>query len=154
MTPDHKPDPFEQSVHRVLRDLPSRRAPRSLESRVLAELSRRAALPWWRKSFVHWPVAARLLFVVVSAALIRVALLLGTWVMSGFDPARARALVATPTSWFEAAQTALQALGQLVEVLVGNLPPLWLYGSAAVFAVMYATFFGLGAAAYKALRHS
>lgn len=141
-------------MHRALRDLPLRPAPRSLEQRVLAELSRRAALPWWRKSFVHWPAVARLGFVVVSAALIRVALLAGTWVMSGFDPERARALVAAPTSWLDAAMTAVRALGELAEIFVGSIPPVWLYASAALFAVMYAAFFGLGAAAYKALRHS
>lgn len=154
MTPDHNPDPIEQAVHRALRELPARRAPQSLEQRVLAELSRRAALPWWRKSFVHWPAIARLGFVVVSAALIRVALLAGTWVMSGFDPERARALVAAPVSWWDAAMTAVRALSELTEILVGSIPPVWLYTSAALFAVMYTLFFGLGAAAYKALRHA
>lgn len=50
------PDPeekLERLIHRTLRDLAPRRAPRTLEARVFAELERRAALPWWRQSYAH-----------------------------------------------------------------------------------------------------
>jgi len=39
----------------------------------------------------------------------------------------------------------------LVSRMVGSIPPLWLYGGLAFVALMYAAFFGLGAAAYRAL---
>ena len=57
----------------MLRNLPDRKAPAGLEARVLAEISRRAALPWWRKSFAHWPVAVRLGFLILSARVAAVA---------------------------------------------------------------------------------
>ncbi len=41
-TPDNE-EKMERLIHRTLRDLPPRRAPNSLERRVLAELDRRAA---------------------------------------------------------------------------------------------------------------
>src|SRR6185437_10884347 len=67
-----KTDPLEQLLDRTLHPLPLRRAPPTLQSRVLEELQRRAALPWWRRSFAHWPSAARAGFVLVCLALIGV----------------------------------------------------------------------------------
>ena len=61
---------------RALRDVSLRRAPATLEARVLCELRRRASLPWWRRSFSHWPVLARAGFGVGSAVLM-------AWVFAG-----------------------------------------------------------------------
>ena len=87
--PDHD-GKLEQRVHVLLRDLPNRRAPRSLEQRVMAEIARLSALPWWRKSFGHWPVAARAGFILVCAGLVRLALTMG------FDPTPLKQSFAQP----------------------------------------------------------
>jgi len=71
-------DSLEREVSRALREVPLRRAPPSLESRVLAEIGRRAALPWWRRSFARWPRPARAGFTVTCGALVA-ALLAATW---------------------------------------------------------------------------
>ena len=42
----------------------------ALESRVLGELARRAAQPWWRRNFGHWPTLARAGFVTACLALV------------------------------------------------------------------------------------
>jgi len=65
---DQDPNSQEARIGRLLRQLPDRRAPAGLEARVLAEIARRAALPWWRTSFTHWPAAARVSFYGLSAA--------------------------------------------------------------------------------------
>ena len=62
------PDKLEKLIHETLRDLPARRAPRSLETRVMAEISRRQALPWWHRSWAYWPAGIRWTFLVLSAA--------------------------------------------------------------------------------------
>src|SRR3954470_16437940 len=67
MNPPGQPDPLETFVTRALRDQPARRAPQTLEARVMAELARRASLPWWRQSYQHWPAAIRGSFFVLSA---------------------------------------------------------------------------------------
>ena len=36
---------------------------------------------------------------------------------------------------------------------IANIPPLWLYGGLTCVAALYATFFGLGAAAYRLYRN-
>lgn len=75
---------WEQLVDRALRQLPLRTAPPTLESRVHRALQRRAALPWWRQSFVHWPTVARAAFVLVCIALASAMLLEGTRVAAIF----------------------------------------------------------------------
>lgn len=149
------PDPhekLEQWARETLRDLPSRRAPRSLEQRVLAEIERRVALPWWRKSFGHWPMVARASFVLSCAALARLLLMGGVWMMAGFDPAQFKTAFAQPLAWFENIMAVVQAATGFCDIMLRSIPSLWVYGGLIFFAAMYATLFGLGAAAYKALQ--
>jgi hypothetical protein len=145
-------DRLERFVHQTLRDLPVRRAPSSLEQRVQAEIARRIALPWWRKSFVHWPVAARAVFLLLCIGTVKLALMASVWVMAGFDPAQFREAVATQFTWVENGMAVIQAFTGFFEIIGRNIPSLWLYGALAFIAAMYAAFFGLGAAAYKAMR--
>ena len=149
------PDPQKQSeewAHATLRDLPPRRAPRSLEERVLAEVQRRAALPWWRRSFTHWPVLAKASFVLFCAAVVRLLLTAGVWAKAGFDPMQFRTVFAAPLAWFDNVITVITAASGFCDIMIRSIPSLWIYGGLVVFAAMYATLFGLGAAAYKALQ--
>lgn len=145
---------LERTIHRTLRELPTRRAPATLEQRVLAELQRRAALPWWRKSFAHWPLGARAGFIVVCAGMVKFAMMLTVWVTSGFDAPAFRTAFAQPYAWMENIVAVVNAITSFVEIMLRNIPALWLYGGLAFIAAMYATLFGLGAAAYKVLRTS
>lgn len=156
-SPDHAMTPtpeneqeLEQLVQRAVRDLPPRRAPRSLEERVRAELERRARLPWWRRSFGHWPAAARAAFVVLSLGAVGFFLVSGIWISRGLED-RFPAVAATPAAWLEDGLTVARALGSCLDIVERNIPPLWLYGGLAVFAALYLTLFGLGAAAYRVL---
>src|SRR5579859_2751463 len=72
---------LENVIDRALGELPLRRAPAGLEARVLAELSRRAALPWWQQSFTGWPGIARVGFVVMCVVLVGLAFLGGVWAL-------------------------------------------------------------------------
>jgi len=149
-SPDHQ-DRLERTIHRTLRDLPPRRAPRSLEERVLAELARQAALPWWRQSFVHWPLAARGGFILFSVGIAALVFVLTMWGDAGLEALPIRSAFAQQFTWMENGLTVFRALKGFGEIIPRNIPPLWFYGILAVLASMYATFFGLGAAAYKAL---
>ena len=152
MTPPPNPhEKLERALHEALRDLPARPAPRSLEQRVLAEIARRAALPWWRQSFIHWPMAARAVFLVACIGIVKLALMGSVWVMAGFDPAQFREAFTTQLTWLENGLAVVHAVTGSFEIIFRNIPPLWLYGGLAFLAAMYATLFGLGAAAYKTL---
>ena len=132
---------LERLFDRTLHELPLRRAPLTLESRVIRELERRAALPWWRRSFAHWPLLARAGFLVICAALIRLAFLGGATAVSGV-----RSL-----SWVREVGGLTASAANLLAVLAGIQPPTWAYAAMAVCAVLYAILFGLGAAVYRVL---
>jgi len=149
-SPDHS-DKLERVIHRTLRELPPRRAPRSLEDRVFAEIARRAALPWWHKSFVHWPVPARAALLVLLIGVVKVVLMGGVWIAAGFDAAQFRDAFAQQVSWMESGLAVVHAVTGFFDIMVRNIPPLWLYGGVAFLASLYVALFGLGAAAYKTL---
>jgi hypothetical protein len=155
-----KPSPeseknLERFIHSALRDLPPRRAPRSLESRVFAELERRAALPWWRQNFAHWPVAARAAFLVASAGLVKLVLMAIVWAMAGLDNAQFASALTPQVAGFQAVTDIAGAfattLANTCGAILRNIPLQWLYVGAAAIAALYAALFGLGAAAYRAL---
>jgi hypothetical protein len=134
-------DSLERLLERTLHELPLRRAPPTLESRVLCELQRRAALPWWRRSFAHWPLPARAVFVVICGALIRLAFLGGAAAVAG----------ALSLSWTREIGVLMASGGNLATLLARTLPVTWLYDGIAACAVLYAVLFGLGAAVYRTL---
>ncbi len=138
---------LEQFIARTLRDQPPRRAPRSLEQRVLAELSRRAALPWWRQDFAHWPVAVRGVFLVASAALAAAFV----WALAGLDTTRALNSVAADFAWVSALRGVAASAITFGAIIIRGISPVWLYGGAAAIVGLYATLFGLGTAAYRTL---
>jgi len=147
----HEEHKLERLIHQTLRELPRRRAPGTLEARVMAEIERRAALPWWKQGFAHWPVAARGAFVLVAIGFVKLALMGGVWVMSGFDGLQLQQAFATQFGWMESGLAVVRAIGDFVSVTLRSIPALWLYGVLAIFAALYAALFGLGAAAYRAL---
>ena len=145
-------DSLEREVSRALREVPLRRAPPSLESRVLAEIGRRAALPWWRRSFARWPRPARAGFTVTCGALVA-ALLAATWPWApGAALAGAGARAAGSwLPWARSALTLIDVARDLGAALVRAVPLDWLYGAMAAGALLYTALFGLGAVAYRTL---
>jgi hypothetical protein len=150
MTPENQ-DKLERLIDRTLRDLPMRRAPGTLEARVMAELERRAALPWWHQSYAHWPLAARCAFLIGSAGVAKVALMVVVWVMAGVDAAPLADVFAPQVAWMHTGLSLIGTARESFAVVIGSIPPLWLYGAAAFVAAMYATLFGLSATAYRVL---
>lgn len=140
---------LERSLGRILRDLPLRRAPATLQSRVLAELARRAALPWWRRSFAHWPRAARTAFVSMSAVLGGLALAGGGWAVSGIKSLQGFGVLSVPG--VRHAAVALHIAQWGAGELARAVPPDWIYCGLAVGAALYATLFALGATGYRML---
>lgn len=143
-------DRLEAAVHRTLRSMPDRKAPAGLEGRVLAELGRLSSLPWWRRSFAHWPLAARVVFFAGSA--VAAALLVNALMAAGVS-SDARALadgIGQRLAWIALARDVAAAIGAKARLIVGAIPALWLYGAAGAVALCYATLAAIGAAAYRA----
>jgi hypothetical protein len=113
-----------------------RRAPRSLEQRVLTEISRRAALPWWRRSFSRWPRLAQGCLALSSGLAIAAV----SW-----------AGLAWPTAWLEPARMLLSTARDVDASVMRLVPPDLIYGAMAAAALLYAALFGLGTMAYRTL---
>ena len=146
------PEDLEKLIHAGLRSLPDRHAPRSLESRVLAALEQRAVLPWWKQSFLQWPIAARVSFVILAAGLVKLVLMATGWAMGGFHASELASAVATQFTWVDAIRGALRGTVESFAIVLRTVPALWLYGTLACIAAVYATLFSLGATAYRALK--
>jgi hypothetical protein len=149
MTANVPPEEWDRLLDRTLRELPLRRAPSTLETRVFGELARRAALSWWRRSFAHWPHLARATFLVICGALIMVAFVGGDTVV-----ATVRALLdsgALSLPWLHQAWVLVGSAGNLVALLARIVPPAWAFAGIAAGALLYAVLFGLGAAVYHTL---
>ena len=145
------PEELEQFIHQQLRGLPARRAPRSLESRVLAALEQQAMIPWYHKSWSYWPAAVRAGFLACATGVAGAAITAFYLMTQGVDPG---AVASKAESHFEGLSR-LYAVGVWIadytSQVIGSIPPLWLYGGLAAFVALYAAFFGLGAVAYRAL---
>ncbi|MDB4473611.1 hypothetical protein N9023_01270 [Opitutaceae bacterium] len=145
------PEQLEQKIHAVLREQPARRAPMSLEQRVLGEIARRQALPWWQRSFVYWPNSVRLTFLVVATG-IAGAVLLFSMQLLGLVSADSITQLAEPVrgAW-NTLRVAGSTIGGLVAPTMPELNAKYLYAGLAVVGGAYAVMLGLGATAYRVL---
>ncbi len=147
-----KSESLERSVHAALRSLPDRRAPGSLAARVQAEIERRAAIPWWHKSYAYWPGWARGTFLAGGGGgVIALLALVSATVTGGFGGGQVTGVL---QPWLAFAQRAVGVVGWIGDfgsLLLSSIPPLWLYGGLAVIAATYLSLFGLGATAYRFL---
>jgi hypothetical protein len=140
---------LEQLFQRTLGGLPPRRAPLALQARVLEELQRRAARPWWQRSFADWPWLARGAFLLLSGGGIDLLLVMsrrGAGYLQSLHQAGAWSL-----PWMRLGAALFYAARDLLGALSTPLAPTVLYGAAALAGVAYALLFGLGALAYRSL---
>jgi hypothetical protein len=95
-------------------------------------------------SFAHWPVAARIAFLLGSLVVVRVALRAYDWVTMPIGSSSMTASLPPEVTWIHSLVVAI------VSVL-RHMPPMWVYGALAIVAIMYAALFGLSATAYRTL---
>jgi len=132
---------LERLIEGAFAGLPPRRAPDGLQQRVLDELARRAALPWWRRGFAQWPMAARTAFVIVCLVLAGLSLTSGPMQELG-----------TQTwTWAQPFIGLMASIGAMATVAASLVPPPLIYLALGVGALLYALLFGLGAFAYRTL---
>jgi hypothetical protein len=138
---------LEKLIERVCKQQPSLSAPVTLSARVIAEIERRTALPWWRQSFSHWPVPARAAFMAACAGAI--------WTSLSAPLAQVFSTVNAPVTWAYHTGATVSLVNSVFSHVSGDLAhsisPLWLYGSALGICALYVFFAGLCAATYRTL---
>lgn len=142
---------LEQLVHRELRSLPLRKAPSSLESRVLTAIEHQSAVAWYHKSWTYWPGAVKAAFLGVATGVSGAAIAAFYLVTQGADTSALTAAAGERFGGVAALFHVLRWMAAYTSDTIASIPPLWLYGGLAFVAALYATFFGLGAAAYRTL---
>ena len=142
------PQEIERYVDELLRAQPLRRAPPTLQARVLARVR---SLPWWRQSFVHWPVAARLGFLILSYGFVRLVLAGAGSVTESMQSGELAGALTPAENWLHAGAAVLSAANSTGASLLHAVPSLWLYGAAAFAVSLYVALFGLGTVAYRTL---
>lgn len=147
MTPRNE-EHLEKLARAALRDLPLRRAPETLHARVLVALSRRAALPWWRQGFAHWPAPARFAFLALSFSLMGT----GAWAMGGLSAVDFNPILMPGLGWAQGFAAVGAALGNAAGIVIHSINPRWFYGILALVAVANAVLIGVGATAYRVLQ--
>lgn len=148
------PQEFEQAIHQALRSLPDRKAPVSLELRVLAEIQRRAALPWWRRSWTYWPAPIRWLFLVVSATLSAGSIALCVAFLRGNASELSHRVFGRPIEIYHAFTAAARAVSVAGNDLLGLVPHSWLYAGIGGLALFYLLVVAASATAYRTLWQS
>ena len=143
-TPPDSYERLERLMSEVLREQPPLQAPASLEARVFEQLAARRALPWWRKSFAHWPATARLGFMVASAGFVKLAFMITNLLSAG---ASGKSLAVSFAPEIAVARIAPTVFATLAD----SVPSVWLYAAIGVVAIAYFMFFGIGALAYRTL---
>jgi hypothetical protein len=140
---------MESRVGQALRRLPERRAPSTLESRVLDALARRVPLPWWRRSFGEWPAAARVAFGATSAVLVVLTVLAAAAANANLGSLGASHALSTPV--LHDASVFFVITRTLSVSLASLLSSSWVLGCLIASAALYAALFGLTIAGYRTL---
>ena len=136
---------LEREIDRELKRLPNLQAPETLARRVMHVLGERAALPWYRQSWVAWPgpvraVAFSLLAVMFAGLCIR------TWQLTQLESV-ANAIHQVG-GWFAGVGRVWNVVNVLIStalLVVKQLNTGLLIGCLAALAVGYAMCLGLGA---------
>jgi hypothetical protein len=143
--------PLEHFIDAILRKQPLRRAPAGFESRVLRLLAQQAARPWWLQGFSRWPRSAQLLFLPLAVCFVPLLFRAAGSLTALLQSARTSA----PLSAAQSAASTVGSLGHaaqtLGELVMREIPSVWIYGGVGLAALLYAALFGLCAAAFRTL---
>ena len=145
------PEELEKFIHQQLRGLPARRAPRSLEARVMAALEQQAMIPWYHKSWSYWPAAVRGAFLALATAVTGAVVAAFYFGVTGVETSAVVTQAGERLSFFTQIYHVATWIADLAGQVCSQIPSIWLYGGLATIAALYAAFFGLGAVAYRAL---
>lgn len=148
------PQELENFVSGAVRGLPNRRAPGTLEARVLAALEHREHIAWWHKSWAYWPTAVRAAFLAFATAVSGTMVAAVYAAAAGWDTGAVASQFASHFSGLSRVFGAGVWIIEFCNHLIGSVPSLWIYGGLAFAATLYVSLFGLGAVAYRTLYRS
>ncbi|HVY68680.1 MAG TPA: hypothetical protein VHH73_02060 [Verrucomicrobiae bacterium] len=144
-------EPLESLIHRELRQLPPRRAPRTLAPRVRAALEARARLPWWRRAWTGWPLGMQVFSGVLALLLVG---FLGYATVMIWESSFTASLAARVASAFDFSGPGWDlalSLGNAALVAARSFGQLGLMIAGSAVLCLYLSCFGLGTAYYRVM---
>jgi hypothetical protein len=148
---DQMDEKLERLVGQALRAQPPRRAPASLEERVLREIAARARLPWWRRGMTSWPLAVRIPVIAGSAISVPLVWIASVWLATRLASVATHSGNSGPLASVRDTGHAIASLGTLASHIVQSIPREWLLGGLIATATLYAALFALVALGYSLL---
>ena len=130
----------EELAGRVLRQQPLRKAPAALETRVLAEIGRRARRPWWRQSIAGWPAGGRAVLIGASLSCIPLLWFLAPWLWTRLTSAAGEA---GPIAAIAQSGRVLLTLAAASARVADAIPRGWLLGGLVTAGALYCALFAL-----------
>lgn len=137
------------AVDKLCKQQPLRKAPFDLYERVMREVQLRKALPWWRKSFLHWPMMMQILFVVAALLTAKGVLMLCSWF--GANAVATATSITQSSSIVQGSTTLLSVSNHMSSVVSHIVPASWIYGAVLSIAMVYLVLIGIGVTTYKTL---
>ncbi|MBM3880588.1 MAG: hypothetical protein FJ387_12875 [Verrucomicrobia bacterium] len=152
--PLQRPEPdWDDELHRRLKELPDRPAPATLLPRVLAALEARARVPWYRRTWWHWPPAAQGLALLLASGLLGGLL----WLALHAGELNLASAAGQRIGGWLAPLSPLVSLGEALGRVVGSLTRQlngWVVGAAALLgSLVYVSGIGVGTACYRLARY-
>jgi hypothetical protein len=140
---------LELEISRELKALPELTAPATVANRVLAALKLRLNVPWYRRSWVTWPLALRM------ASLAAMLALFGGLCLAGWEISRTETIVSATHragQWF----SGLNTIGSVLNILAGSaalvvkkLGTTFIVACLVAACLGYAIFLGLGTVYFR-----
>lgn len=143
------PDSLERLIDGVLRDQPPRKAPASLEARVMARIQLQESASWRTAGFSRWPLAARFALLVALLAVAKLTVDLVVWLFSSDTPVTQT--VESSVVWAKSTATLFSTMVSLGHALLNAIPSYWITLALVFSTGLYITLFVLGATAYRTL---
>ncbi|GEM_PF-7023315 len=141
---------LEGLMQRAFDEVPPRRAPATLERRVLWEIEQRTLRPW-RRGFAHWPRTARAVLIVSCCASLALVLLGSREIMTRLAALLAGSGIAGHWESLRRTGAAAASLGAVALEVLRAIPTEWLLGGLLATALLYAAPFALAALGYSTL---
>jgi hypothetical protein len=140
---------LELAISRELNALPELTAPASMANRVLAAIERRMHVPWYRRSWVTWPVTLQI------ASLAAMLTLFGGLCFAGWELSQTEMTLSAMHrigQWF----SGLNTIGSVMNILAGSvalvvkkLGTTFIVACLVAAGLGYAIFLGLGTVYFR-----
>jgi hypothetical protein len=140
---------WEEALDEELRQLPDTPAPETLIPRVMAVVRAKAGLPWWRRTWWHWPPAAQVLVLLSFLGLL---MGVGWYGPAAWDALAASQPGQTVAAWLQALDPladCLAALASAFALVIKQAGTLALVLAAVICLAMYLSCLGLGTMMYR-----